>query len=429
MILIVCFMTIEKHFKIFLPFRKEFPRFLYNFAKLLFQNVMREKIMSNIAISIVAYERVDSLSRLLASLEKAYYDNDTADLFISIDKSNTDAVEQYADAYQWRYGEKHVVKHEKNLGLRKHVLSQGQRLENYDAVVVLEDDLVVARDFWNYVRQTVARYSSDDTIAGISLYSFGVNYHLRHPFLPQRDGNDVFFMNCAMSWGQVWMKRQWHAFMEWYKEHPDFPDMPHLPQSICSWGNKSWLKYHTRYCIEENKYFVFPYVSYTTNYSDAGTHMEESDHIYQVPLLQGRINSLRLPELTGNCVRYDGFFENKALYEKLGLSEEECCLDLSGSNGNRTGKRFWLTTRLLPYKVCKEYNFSCRPLEQNVLDECPGTGIFLYDTSVHEKRKDLPGNTPFLAMHFIQNSFLFIREYGYSNFIRDFVTIVKRKLR
>ena len=228
----------------------------------------------NIAITVIAYNRVESLARLLASLLRAHYDANSVPLFISVDKSNTDAVAQYADAFVWPHGVKKVVKQVTNLGLRKHVLSQGALLSNYDALVVLEDDLVVAPYFWNFTQQTVRKYANDDRVAGISLYSFAVNNQTRHPFLPMRDGHDVYFMNCAMSWGQVWLKRQWQAFEKWYAQHLEFPDLPHLPQSICSWDERSWLKYHTRYCIENNKYFVYPYTSYTTNFADVGIHSD-----------------------------------------------------------------------------------------------------------------------------------------------------------
>ena len=63
--------------------------------------------MENIAIVTVAYNRVKSLSRLLNSLLCADIDN--APLIISIDKSNTNEVERYANDFIWPYGEKKVI--------------------------------------------------------------------------------------------------------------------------------------------------------------------------------------------------------------------------------------------------------------------------------------------------------------------------------
>jgi hypothetical protein len=382
--------------------------------------------MDYIAITIIAYNRAESLRHLLNSLSCAYYDGDNVPLIISIDHGDNEKVVEVATNFSWSFGEKTIVQQEKNLGLRKHVLSQGGLLNKYDAIVVLEDDITVAPDFWHYTKSTVHKYHENMDIAGISLYSFAVNYHKREPFTPIHRGDDVFFMNCAMSWGQVWMRKQWKEFELWYEKHQDFPYMPHLPKSICSWSDKSWLKYHTRYCIEKNKFFVFPYVSYSTNMNDAGTHIQNKDSIFQVSLLHGRISNLRLPEWSEEVVKYDGFFENKQLYSALDLTEEECCLDLNGTNGNVLKKRYWLTTRVLPYKIIKSYDYCCRPIEANILNGMEGIGIFLYDTYTPSKKIKGIGNPTYLANHFIQNSFLFIREYGFMNTLHDFIQLIKR---
>ena len=389
-------------------------------------------MMEKIALVVIAYNRVGSLKRLLKSLEEGYYDcEENVPLIISVDKSNTDEVERYADEYTWNFGDKKVVKHQQNMGLKQHILSQGIWLDEYDAIVVLEDDVVVARDFWYYVRKCVNKYQDEDSVAGISLYGYSINYHNYRPFIPLHQGdNDVYFMNCAMSWGQVWMRNAWKRFYEWYQKHLNFVPAPNLPNSICSWGDKSWLRYHTWSCIEENKYFVFPYVSYSTNYSDCGVHQSSADStIFQVPLLQGMNRNLSLPDLN-EAVIYDGFFENKSLFSALNLSSTECCLDLNGANDNREHKRFWLTTKRLPYKVMRHYALKMRPLELNVLkDVNEGTGIYLYDISASEPSSlKINDNQAFLIPYFITNAFLFLREYGYVNVIRDFFSVVKCKL-
>ena len=87
----------------------------------------------NIAICIIAYNRIDSLKRVLTSLEQSYYD-ESVTLIISIDKSNTTQVEDFAKQYHWKQGEKRVITHPENLGLRKHVLKCGDLLQEYDAL-------------------------------------------------------------------------------------------------------------------------------------------------------------------------------------------------------------------------------------------------------------------------------------------------------
>ena len=88
--------------------------------------------MNKIAIIAVTYNRIDSLTRLLKSLENAEYGDERPTLIISIDKSKTDAVEKFADDYHWPHGERIVRKHEKNLGLRNHMMSLGEWFEKFD---------------------------------------------------------------------------------------------------------------------------------------------------------------------------------------------------------------------------------------------------------------------------------------------------------
>ena len=185
---------------------------------------------SNIAVVAVAYNRKEALQRLLDTISSAVYDNnENVTLIISIDKSNTDIVEQFADGYEWNHGDKIVDKHEENLGLRNHMLSLGKWFDRFDAIIVLEDDIVVAPDYYNYAKQTVQKYNSNEKIAGISLYGFKLNYLNNLPFEPVYKGYEVYFMNCAMSWGEIWMKNQWKVFYQWYLKHEEFPLLPHLP--------------------------------------------------------------------------------------------------------------------------------------------------------------------------------------------------------
>ena len=116
-----------------------------------------------IAIAIVAYNRKNSLNRLLTSLEQAAYPEETT-LIISIDKSQTNAVEQMADNYHWTHGRLHVRKHEKNLGLRRHMLSLGEHFKDFDALIVLEDDITVSPSFYYYAKACVEKYHDDNRI-------------------------------------------------------------------------------------------------------------------------------------------------------------------------------------------------------------------------------------------------------------------------
>ena len=81
--------------------------------------------MHHPAIVVVTYNRPDSLKRLLGSLSKARYP-DGVPLVISIDggDSHEEEVVKIAGEFPWPHGKKEVICHEKNLGLRKHILTK-----------------------------------------------------------------------------------------------------------------------------------------------------------------------------------------------------------------------------------------------------------------------------------------------------------------
>lgn len=335
----------------------------------------------DIPICCIAYNRTQSLKRLLSSLLKADYTGYNPTLIISIDKSNTTDVEQLAEFFEWPYGEKIIYKHSVNLGLRKHVLECGNRISNYDGLVVLEDDIIVSSAFYHYAQQAVEFYKNDSNIAGISLYSFHINYQTQKPFIPLHGKSDVFFMKCAQSWGQVWIKERWIDFYKWYTDnHEEFAYDTNLPRAICSWPKTSWLKYHTRYCIETNKYFVYPYTSLSSNNSDAGSHVTEKFTLYQVPLLMSKYRSFIFEDFSDvDSVKYDGFFENEGLRHYFDYLPQ-LCIDLNGQK-EINKFRYLLTTQSLPCKVIKSYDLTLRPIEMNIFMDQTGRGIYVYDTT------------------------------------------------
>ncbi len=349
--------------------------------------------MVSLAIVVVAYNREDSVRRLLQSLLKADYCNNV-DLIISIDKSDTRNVEEYADGIDWPFGRKRVYKHEVNLGLRKHILGLGRFTNEYDGIIVLEDDLIVSPNFYNYAQEAVEKYQNDERIAGISLYNFPLNHQTYLPFVPEKNGYDVFLFQNAQSWGQIWMKNQWADFMQWYANNSDdFGDLPHLPFTICNWGKNSWLKYHIRYCIEKNKYFVYPYTSLTFCSGEKGVHSREINNNPHCPIEYGVFQGYKLPDFD-EAVKYDAFFERQGVFMECG---KDICFDINGVKGNRLNNRYWLTTERKKFKVIHSYGLLYFPIERNVMEDVQGDSIFLYDTFIKDKK---PHNNVFDILNY-----------------------------
>ena len=225
----------------------------------------------NTPIVIVAYNRPRSLKRLLGSIEAASYPSSEIELIISIDFApDNDDVLEIANKFQWNHGKKTVNYQENNLGLRKHILKCGDLSLKYGSVIVVEDDLFVSPNFYNYTTSALKFCEENGRqVGGISLYNHQLNVHTRANFMALDDGYDNWYFQFASSWGQAWNAAQWKEFMAWYQAKPIIDDDIRVPEYVRSWSEKSWLKYNIAYLIDKNKFFLYPKISLSTNFSDA----------------------------------------------------------------------------------------------------------------------------------------------------------------
>lgn len=384
------------------------------------------------AIVVVCYNRLDAFKFLISSLLNSHYDDAKIDLMISIDKSETDDIERFARSINWPFGVFSIIARSENLGLRRHILECGELLRKYDALIVLEDDLFVSPGFYLFAKQTVDKYYNDNRVAGISLYSFRTNFHTRMPFVPQETGDDVFFMNCAQSWGQVWMKNQWNDFFHWYKSNDsEFALESHLPCSLSKWPETSWLKYHTRYCIENDKYFIYPYVSFATNRGVRGVHSTGKSTLFQVPLLYGIKTHFNLPLLDEDSIIYDGFFERKGLGRYMEIDEKDLCVDFYGSKTNVNRYKYWLTTKRSELKILKSYALSFKPYEMNVIYNNIGNDLYLYEIDTGRYNRSVTRNS-IKSVKYLFNIplfTLFLKCIGLIAFIRESFIEIFQKVR
>lgn len=338
-----------------------------------------------IAIVTVGYNRPDSVKRLLESLAKADYCGEQVTLYISIDKGERQKeVIDVANDFMWEYGEKIIRAYETKQGLMSHIIQCGDLTNVYDAVIILEDDLTVSPAFYSYFRQTLNFYRNDERIAGISLYSYQVNEFNSRPFEPVRNNCDVFMMQVAQSWGQCWSKEMWLKFKEWpYWNSNVLPARDDLPYNVSRWKSSSWKKNYMTYIVDTNKYFVYPYVSLSTNHSDEGTHSSAAVNDYQVSLLEKNMEWRLMP--FEDCVKYDVFFERIGIENSIPfVLGKKVCLDLYGCKRNFGDADILISTKSYPYKVIKTIQLKYRPHEINCINPVYGNGIFIYDLHIKD---------------------------------------------
>jgi len=328
----------------------------------------------SIPIVVVGYNRPKALKRLLNSLLKAEYPCDV-ELIISIDGGGDEENKKIASSFSWPFGKKQLIFHEQNIGLRKHVLSCGDLVKDYDGVIVLEDDLYVSPGFYEYTLKAFDFYKDDDKLAGISLYTHAYNETAQFPFRPLADGSDVFFLQYAPSLGQFWSREGWRRFRDWYDTLvPGEPIPVNLPPNIKLWPETSWKKYFIAYILRHDLYFAYPRSSFTTHFSDEGTNIRVKENLFQVPLWLDKKVFVFRAFGDSNAV-YDVFCEMKG--EKLrqrvpALAGYDFGVDLYGMKSKEdTDGEYFLSQRRCKNPVM-QFGREMRPHEMNITEGIEG---------------------------------------------------------
>lgn len=233
-------------------------------------------------IIVVGFSRPQALQRLLNSLNDAHYPSSVL-LLISLDGGASNAVHETVDAFEFKHGECRVLKHEQNMGLREHILWCGDQTSSCGAVIVLEDDLIVDPFFFFFACNALQAYADTPSVAGIALYSPGYNEYAGLPFEPLYNGQSSFLMAVPCSWGQLWSRGQWQAFRTWYGEgeQSKVDTCIGLPLCVKQWPESSWKKYFAAYLVQNSLFFIYPYISYTSNCSDTGgVHIKDKTSLF-----------------------------------------------------------------------------------------------------------------------------------------------------
>lgn len=379
-----------------------------------------------LAMIAVGYNRPKSLNRLLLSLLEVDYGGDCVDLIISLDKGPCENdLLKIANQINWNYGNKKIRTFSKRQGLRAHIIQCGDLTEHYDGAVILEDDLIVSKGVYAYCKQMILYYGNDDRIAGISLYKHRINPGNLRPFDPAENSKDVYFMQVAQSWGQCWTKGMWKGFKKWYLTNRDsIKADASFPDYIANWNDSSWLKYYNKYIVEENKFFVYPYKSLSTNHTDIGEHNKIVNNDFQVPLLTESMNYRCVPLEEG--IKYDIFFERIGISEyMLNDLDGKKTLDLMGMKTKFEDSDYLISVQALPYKVVKQLQLCYRPVEENLHKPVPGTGIYVYD--LHTPAK-LPKKTDQILDSYDIRGILWRRalRHGINGFLSTVRNFVKK---
>ncbi len=339
-------------------------------------------------IVITAYNRPQSLKNLLLSLSKVYMPENLhhdVPLTISIDNNGTEEVNDIANSFEWKYGEKEVIIHSHKKGLVNHFIWVGDQTEKYENVLFLEDDLIVSPQIIDYVVKLIDYYKDSDTVSAASLYNPVLVEATGTKFYQIEDGYDVYFIQHPY-WGNVWFGKYWKKFKEYLKTYS--PNKEIMPPNIFAW-TESFKKIFIQFLIESHLTVVTPRVSLVTNNGEPGLHSGNM-YAYQSNL-QLFPKNYRFCPYDESEIKYDSFCELPEIFFKKknqSLSKYEFDVDILGTR-EVFRKPFVLTTRPVR-KSIMSFTSLMKPTELGVCLDIKGNQkvkiVKTEDVIMHSKK-------------------------------------------
>lgn len=253
-------------------------------------------------ICLFTYKRLDNTIQTVEALKKNKLAAKSK-LFIFSDgpKRETDApiiekVRAYLDTIDG-FQEIIIDKKEKNQGLANSIIAGVSKvIDQFQKVIVLEDDLVSSENFLDYMNAALETYQNNDAVFSISGYTFPVS-------LPEGYDRDVYFSPRSSSWGWASWKDRWEK-VDWdVKDFPEFWKNRNLRKKFSQGGSDlnamlkkqidgkidSWAIRWTYDQFRKAQYTVFPTISkiqnigfgdnasHTKGYNRFATPLDESD--------------------------------------------------------------------------------------------------------------------------------------------------------
>ncbi|GAA7257806.1 glycosyltransferase [Helicobacter pylori] len=99
-----------------------------------------------------------------------------------------------------------IIEREKNFGLAQNIIhGVTEMINQYEKVIVLEDDLLLSPHFLEYMNTALTLYENDIQVACITAFNFPLHYPLEFK-------ESTFFIKGAECWTWATWKRAWQKF-------------------------------------------------------------------------------------------------------------------------------------------------------------------------------------------------------------------------
>lgn len=261
-----------------------------------------------IPVIIFTYNRLEHTKMTLEALEKNKGIQNFI-LFIFSDGGKTeedcnkvDNVRGYLHKYRNRskFSSVYIYEADRNRGLADSIIFGVSKIfQEFEAVIVLEDDLIVSEDFLEYMSNALKFYENDMKIWSISGYSFTMKSLRGY-------ANDIFFSYRASSWGWATWRNRWNL-VDWkvsdycnfkynYRMRKNFKrggnDLSQcLDLQMAGWID-SWAIRWVYFQFKNEMLTVYPTISKVKNIGldGSGTHCKTSKEVSNLFNIQVNCN-------------------------------------------------------------------------------------------------------------------------------------------
>ena len=327
----------------------------------------REKIL----IIVPCYKREIGLTRIINAVN-SIPDNKCHlfDLLISQDGGGSKKLTQKLKSFNIKINNKIIIQ-KKNIGLKNHILSLCDKVKNYRACIVVEDDIFLAQKFYDAALDLIKLVEDNNSfVVGASLYSPSYNEYANSLFHPIKNKNDFYTSSVPSSWGQIWTSKTWYDFRHWLSKKTNADILSSsLPNFIKSWPETSWKKYLALYLLSMNKKIIYPYNSFATNMcDDGGEHLDLYTNLFQVDI--GDISeSISIKKNEEVIIDYDSHFNINAIHFKNLLPNfyNDLIVDLySTKNIALENGKYVLTRAISNNDFISSFSDKLIPIEMNI---------------------------------------------------------------
>lgn len=249
----------------------------------------------NAPVVLFVYNRLDHTRNVIDSLSKNTLAKESEIYIYSDAAKNPENLEKVKEvrafineeSWQANFKKVTIVEAKQNKGLAKSIIGGvGTLIDQYEKVIVVEDDLILSPYFLQYMNDALDYYKDVDNIWAISGYSFPMKSLKKYE-------HDVFYSYRGCSWGWATWKDRW-AKVDW--EVKDYEkmmtdkkwqkqfnrggnDLVHMLGMQMRGEINSWAIRWVFTQSNLNMFTVYPKVSYVLNdgCDGSGTHCGNDD--------------------------------------------------------------------------------------------------------------------------------------------------------